>query len=178
MRVDDLRAARRPEAEWEPFMDQLRARMRRRRRARLANWAAAAALVIAAASGFWVVSGPRPPQPSLRADVPASSEPVFSPSSGTGNLASRVWGDWLSWAGPDGLAIARKRPRRTGDVATWPVDPVLADPGFHGGPRPERSLGQVGQERAQSRLLKSLILAGPLCHPLNIFDLQSLHCLG
>jgi hypothetical protein len=82
MRIEDLRASRRPEAEWEPFMHQLSARMARRRRARVLNWAAAAALVLAALGGLLLMPAPKAPEPSLRAHVPTLSDPVFTPSSG------------------------------------------------------------------------------------------------
>jgi hypothetical protein len=82
MRIQDLKTARRPEAEWEPFMHELSVRMARRRRSRIVNWAAAAALFLAALGGLWLVPGPKAPEPSLRAHVPTLSDPVFTPSSG------------------------------------------------------------------------------------------------
>jgi hypothetical protein len=82
MRIEDLRAARRPEAEWDPFMHELSRRIARRRRVRLMNWAAAAALAIAALGGLWLLPVTRAPEPSLRADVPTLSEPLFTPSAG------------------------------------------------------------------------------------------------
>jgi len=83
MRIDELRAARRPDADWEPFMRQLDARIRRGRRERLLPWAAAAALLVAAVGSFWLLPRPASPHPALRADIPSLSSPVFAPSTGT-----------------------------------------------------------------------------------------------
>ena len=83
MRIDELRAARRPHADWDPFMRQLEARIRRERHARLLPWAAAAALVVAAVGGFWLLPRPAPPHAVLRADIPSLSSPVFAPPTGT-----------------------------------------------------------------------------------------------
>src|SRR5512140_3540498 len=82
MRMEDLRAARRPEAEWDPFMRELSRRIARRRRERWTHWAAAAALVAAALGGLWLLPLPKAPEPSLRAQVPTLSDPVFTPSVG------------------------------------------------------------------------------------------------
>ncbi len=83
MRIEDLRAARRPDADWDPFMRQLEARIRSERQARILSWAAAAALVAAALGGFWLLPRPESPHPALRADVPSLSSPVFTPTAGT-----------------------------------------------------------------------------------------------
>lgn len=88
MRIEELRAARRPEADWDPFMRQLSARIRRERRARVLSWAAVAALVAAAIGGLWLLPRPAQPHPGLRADIPSLSSPVFTPSSGTAFTAS------------------------------------------------------------------------------------------
>ena len=83
MKIEELRAARRPDADWDPFMRQLDARIRRERQARALSWAAAAALVVAAAGGFWLLPRPASPRPALRADIPSLSSPVFTPFTGT-----------------------------------------------------------------------------------------------
>jgi len=83
MRVEELRAARRPEDEWDPFMWRLEARIRRERQGRILSWAAAAALVAAAIGLFWLLPRPAQPRPALRADIPSLSSPVFTPSDGT-----------------------------------------------------------------------------------------------
>ena len=82
MKIEALRFARRPEEEWDPFMGGLRRRMRRRRRVRIARWSAVAALAVAAFGGLWLLPGSPEPQPTLRAQVPTLSEPLFTPSSG------------------------------------------------------------------------------------------------
>lgn len=82
MKIEALRFSRRPEGEWDPFMEGLRRRMKRRRRARFARWSAAAALALAALGGLWLLPEPAEPQPSFRAQVPTLSEPLFTPSSG------------------------------------------------------------------------------------------------
>jgi hypothetical protein len=83
MRIEELRAARRPDADWEPFMHRLGVRMRRERQARVLPWAAAAALVAVAVGGFWLLPRHASPRPTLRADIPSLSSPVFTPSAGT-----------------------------------------------------------------------------------------------
>lgn len=82
MKIEALRFSRRPEREWDPFMEGLRRRMKRRRRVRIARWSAAAALALAALGGLlFLPKGPEP-QPSFRAQVPTLSEPLFTPVSG------------------------------------------------------------------------------------------------
>lgn len=82
MNIEALRFSRRPEKEWDPFMEGLKRRMKRRRRIRIARWSAAAALAVAAFGGLWLLPEPPEPQPSFRAQVPTLSEPLFTPSSG------------------------------------------------------------------------------------------------
>jgi len=83
MKIEHLRLARRPEGDWDPFMQGIRRRIRRRRRERFLNWGTAAALAAAILGGLWFLPGPRQSLPTLRAQVPTLSEPLFTPSSGT-----------------------------------------------------------------------------------------------
>lgn len=82
MKIEELRFARRPEKEWDPFMEGLKRRMKRRRRILIARWSAAAALAVAVLGGLWLLPEPPERQPSLRAQVPTLSDPLFTPSSG------------------------------------------------------------------------------------------------
>jgi hypothetical protein len=83
MRIEHLRLARRVEEDWDPFMQGIRRRIRRRRRERLLSWGAVAALVVAVLGGLWFLPGPGESLPTFRAQVPTMSEPLFTPSSGT-----------------------------------------------------------------------------------------------
>ena len=83
MKLEELRAARRPDGDWDPFMRTLRNRMRQERQRRAFSWVAAAALFVAVLGGLWLAPRGSRPGPSLRADIPAISSPVFTPASGT-----------------------------------------------------------------------------------------------
>jgi len=83
MKIADLRFARRQESDWDPFMQGLRRRIRRRRRDRFLGWSAAAALAVAVLGGLWFLPGPGESLPAFKAQVPTLSEPLFTPSSGT-----------------------------------------------------------------------------------------------
>jgi len=83
MKIENLRLARRPEGDWDPFMQGIRRRIRRRRRDRFLSLGTAAALALAVLGGLWFLPGPRESLPTFRAQVPTLSEPLFTPSSGT-----------------------------------------------------------------------------------------------
>jgi len=79
--------ARRPvrtEAEWDPFMTGLRARLRRERRRRRMRHASVALLCLALLWLFWGAPRRRGAEPRLlAARVPDASAPRFEPVSGT-----------------------------------------------------------------------------------------------
>ena len=82
MRIEDLRYARRPEVEWDGFMAALDARLKHERRRKAWSWAAAAAIFLAALVSFWFLPRTEGGRPSLRADVPTLSSPLFTPTTG------------------------------------------------------------------------------------------------
>jgi hypothetical protein len=83
LRIEEFGKIRRDEAQWEPFMRSLDARLASARRPRPLSWAAAAALA-AVFLGLLALLPGRPAlvQP-LRAEVPAVSAPLFTPAGGT-----------------------------------------------------------------------------------------------
>jgi hypothetical protein len=84
LKIEELRHRRRSEEEWAPFMETLRSRMRRERRARLLKRIAAGTLAASAAAALWLAQhGARVAPPGLlRADVPAAQSPLFRPQGG------------------------------------------------------------------------------------------------
>ncbi len=82
MRIEELRHARRPEADWDVFMAALYTRRKHERRRKAMSWAAAAAIFLAALVSFWFLPRTESARPSLRADVPTLSSPLFTPTTG------------------------------------------------------------------------------------------------
>ena len=72
---------KRPDHEWDPFMRNLRGKMRAQRRwTGISRAAAAAGLFLALWSGLEL--GRAPESQPLRAEVPTTGTPVFQPAAG------------------------------------------------------------------------------------------------